>query len=91
MTAKKGELSNSHLRDCRDNEETTPTILTISQKLSTGVDARNVRSIVLLRPMKSMIEFKQIIESGTRRSTYSTSYIMSPTSYHRWTAFYGLR
>ncbi len=43
-----------------------PTILTTSHKLSTGIDARNVRNIVLLRPIKSMIEFKQIIGRGTR-------------------------
>ena len=43
-----------------------PTILTTSQKLSTGVDARNVRNIVLMRPINSMIEFKQIIGRGTR-------------------------
>src|SRR6185437_7266945 len=37
-----------------------------SQKLSTGVDARNIRNIVLMRPIHSMIEFKQIIGRGTR-------------------------
>jgi type I restriction enzyme R subunit len=30
------------------------------------VDARNVRNIVLMRPIRSMIEFKQIIGRGTR-------------------------
>ncbi len=40
--------------------------MTTSQKLSTGVDARNVRNIVLMRPIGSMIEFKQIIGRGTR-------------------------
>jgi len=40
--------------------------LTTSQKLSTGVDARNIRNIVLMRPINSMIEFKQIIGRGTR-------------------------
>ncbi len=54
------------LRAFQDNEKTIPTILTTSQKLSTGVDARNVRNIVLLRPVNSMIEFKQIIGRGTR-------------------------
>ena len=44
----------------------SPTILTTSQKLSTGVDARNVRNIILMRPVNSMIEFKQIIGRGTR-------------------------
>ena len=40
--------------------------MTTSQKLSTGVDARNIRTIVLMRPVNSMIEFKQIIGRGTR-------------------------
>jgi type I restriction enzyme R subunit len=30
------------------------------------VDARNIRNIVLMRPINSMIEFKQIIGRGTR-------------------------
>ncbi|MGB3627602.1 MAG: type I restriction-modification enzyme R subunit C-terminal domain-containing protein, partial [Henriciella sp.] len=55
-----------HLREFQDNEKSLPTILTTSYKLSTGVDARNIRNIVLLRPIKSMIEFKQIIGQGTR-------------------------
>ncbi|MFN9801602.1 MAG: type I restriction-modification enzyme R subunit C-terminal domain-containing protein, partial [Bacteroidota bacterium] len=54
------------LREFQDNEKTIPTILTTSQKLSTGVDARNIRNIVLLRPVNSMIEFKQIVGRGTR-------------------------
>ena len=54
------------MRTFQDNEKTIPTILTTSQKLSTGVDARNVRNIVLMRPVNSMIEFKQIIGRGTR-------------------------
>lgn len=66
VTADDGELGNQHLRDFQDNEKTIPTILTTSQKLSTGVDARNVRNIVLMRPINSMIEFKQIIGRGTR-------------------------
>ncbi|WP_348264545.1 DEAD/DEAH box helicase family protein [Telmatobacter sp. DSM 110680] len=66
VTAKDGELGNQHLRDFQDNDKTTPTILTTSQKLSTGVDARNIRNIVLMRPINSMIEFKQIIGRGTR-------------------------
>lgn len=66
VTADDGELGEQHLRDFRDNEKTIPTILTTSQKLSTGVDARNIRNIVLMRPINSMIEFKQIIGRGTR-------------------------
>ena len=66
VTANDGELGEQHLRAFQDNEKTIPTILTTSQKLSTGVDARNIRNIVLLRPVNSMIEFKQIIGRGTR-------------------------
>ena len=66
VTANDGALGDQHLREFQDNDKTLPTILTTSQKLSTGVDARNVRNIVLLRAVNSMIEFKQIIGRGTR-------------------------
>jgi type I restriction enzyme R subunit len=66
VTANDGALGEQYLRDFQDNEKTIPTILTTSQKLSTGVDARNIRNIVLMRPINTMIEFKQIIGRGTR-------------------------
>lgn len=66
VTADDGALGEQWLRAFQDNEKSIPTILTTSQKLSTGVDARNVRNIVLMRPINSMIEFKQIIGRGTR-------------------------
>jgi type I restriction enzyme R subunit len=66
VTADDGARGDQYLREFQDNEKTIPTILTTSQKLSTGVDARNVRNIVLMRPINSMIEFKQIIGRGTR-------------------------
>lgn len=66
VTANDGFLGEEYLRQFQDNEKAIPTILTTSQKLSTGVDARNVRNIVLMRPVNSMIEFKQIVGRGTR-------------------------
>lgn len=66
VTANDGSLGETHLKKFQDNEKRLPTILTTSRKLSTGVDARNLRNIVLLSPVKSMIEFKQIIGRGTR-------------------------
>jgi type I restriction enzyme R subunit len=66
VTADDGELGEQYLRAFQDNEKTIPTILTTSKKLSTGVDARNVRNIVLMRPVTNIIEFKQIIGRGTR-------------------------
>jgi len=66
VTADDGLLGEQHLSDFQDNEKSIPTVLTTSQKLSTGVDAPEIRNIVLLRPVKSMVEFKQIIGRGTR-------------------------
>src|ERR1035441_10605530 len=66
VTADEGALGDQHLLTFQDNDKNTPTILRTSQKLSTGVDARNIRNIVLMRPINSIIEFKQIIGRGTR-------------------------
>lgn len=66
VTANDGTIGDTYLAEFQDNEKTIPTVLTTSQKFSTGVDALNVRNIVLMRPVKSMIEFKQIIGRGTR-------------------------
>ena len=66
VTADDGKLGEQHLRDFQDNEKSIPTVLTTSQKLSTGVDAPEIRNIVLMRPINSMVEFKQIIGRGTR-------------------------
>ena len=66
VTANDGEIGEQFLREFQDNEKSTPTILTTSQKLSTGVDALNIRNVVLMRPVNSMIEFKQIVGRGTR-------------------------
>jgi type I restriction enzyme, R subunit len=66
VTANDGKLGEQYLEEFRDNEKTIPTILTTSQKLSTGVDARNVRNIVLMRKVNSIVEFKQIVGRGTR-------------------------
>jgi type I restriction enzyme R subunit len=85
VTAADGARGEESLRAFQDNEKTIPTILTTSQKLSTGVDARNVRNIVLMRPINSMIEFKQIIGRGTRLfdgKDYFTIYDFVRAHYH---------
>ena len=66
VTSNDGAIGDTYLNQFQDNDKTIPTIITTSQKLTTGVDARNVRNVVLMRPIKSMIEFKQIIGRGTR-------------------------
>ena len=66
VTADDGDEGEKMLKLFQNNDLLRPTILTTSRKLSTGVDARNVRNIVLLRPVNNMVEFKQIMGRGTR-------------------------
>ena len=66
VTANDGAEGEKQLKLFQNNDYMRPTILTTSRKLSTGVDARNVRNIVLLRPVNNMVEFKQILGRGTR-------------------------
>ena len=66
VTADDQAKGEEQLKLFQNNDYIRPTILTTSQKLSTGVDARNVRNIVLMRPVNNMVEFKQILGRGTR-------------------------
>lgn len=66
VTSNEWERGRQFLEDFQDNDKTIPTILTSSQMLTTGVDAKNVRTIILLRNIGSMVEFKQIIGRWTR-------------------------
>lgn len=66
VTSNEGEIGRQFLEEFQDNEKNIPSILTSSQMLTTWVDARNVRNIVLLRNIGSMVEFKQIVWRGTR-------------------------
>jgi len=75
VTANDGAQGEEYLEQFQDNEKIIPTILTTSQKLSTGIDAKNIRNIVLMRPINSMIEFKQIIGRGTR--TFDEKYFFT--------------
>lgn len=54
------------LDDFIDSNTTFPVIATTSKLLSTGVDTKTVKLIVLDEEIQSMTEFKQIIGRGTR-------------------------
>ena len=69
VTSDDGKEGEAKLKQFQNNDYLRPTILTTSQKLSTGVDARNVRNIVLMRPVNNIVEFKQIMGRGTRLFT----------------------
>ncbi len=66
VTSDEGEIGREFLEDFQNNDKDIPVILTSSKMLTTGVDAKNVRNIILTSPIKSMTEFKQIIGRGTR-------------------------
>ncbi len=66
VTADEGQIGRGHLSRFQDVETKTPTILTTSQLLTTGVDAPTCKNVVLARVVGSMSEFKQIIGRGTR-------------------------
>lgn len=66
VTSDEGKLGRELLEKFQDNDKDIPAIITSSQMLTTGVDARNVRNVVLDRTIGSMVEFKQIVGRGTR-------------------------
>jgi len=58
-----------------DNDEPYPVIATTSKLMTTGVDAKTCKLIVLDQNINSMTEFKQIIGRGTRlREDYQKLY-----------------
>ncbi len=66
VTSDEGKIGRDYLEAFQNNDRDIPTILTSSKMLTTGVDAKNVRNVVLTAPIRSMTEFKQIIGRGTR-------------------------
>ena len=66
VTSDEGDIGRDFLEAFQNNDRDIPTILTSSKMLTTGVDAKNVRNVVLTAPIRSMTEFKQIIGRGTR-------------------------
>ena len=66
VVSDEGDVGRSHLGRFMELETKTPTILTTSQMLTTGVDAPTCKNVVLVRTINSMTEFKQIIGRGTR-------------------------
>jgi len=66
VTSDEGDIGLGHLNRFQDVDTKTPTILTTSQLLTTGVDVPTCKNIVLARVIGSMCEFKQIIGRGTR-------------------------
>ena len=54
------------LEKFQDLSSHQPIIVTTSKLLTTGIDVKSVKNIVIFRNIGSMVEFKQIIGRGTR-------------------------
>lgn len=75
VTSDEGDVGRGHLSRFQELETQTPSILTTSMMLTTGVDAPTCKNVVLARVVESMTEFKQIIGRGTRvRDDYGKLY-----------------
>jgi len=66
VVSDEGPKGRGHLDRFMDVETSTPTIVTTSKLLTTGVDVPTCKNIVIFRVVNSMTEFKQIIGRGTR-------------------------
>ena len=75
VVSDEGAVGSGHLDRFMDVERLTPTIVTTSQMLTTGVDVPTCKNIVIARVINSMTDFKQIIGRGTRvRDDYGKLY-----------------
>jgi type I restriction enzyme R subunit len=54
------------LEKFQDLESNEPIVVTTSKLLTTGIDVKTVKNVVIFRNIGSMVEFKQIIGRGTR-------------------------
>jgi type I restriction enzyme R subunit len=66
IVSDEGEVGKGHLSNFMELETETPTIVTTSKLLTTGVDIQLCKNIVIFRIINSMVEFKQTIGRGTR-------------------------
>jgi type I restriction enzyme R subunit len=76
VVSDEGQIGRGHLDRFMDVETKTPTIVTTSKLLTTGVDVPTCKNIVIFRVVNSMTEFKQIIGRGTRvRDDYGKLFV----------------
>lgn len=66
IVSEEGATGKALLEKFQDNEKQTPVIATTVDILTTGVDAPSVRNIVFMKPLSSIVSFKQIVGRGSR-------------------------
>ncbi len=66
IVSDEGDIGRGYLSRFMELETATPTVVTTSQMLTTGVNVQTCKNVVLARTINSMTDFKQIIGRGTR-------------------------
>lgn len=66
ITSAAGDIGKSQLYQFKDVLTKTPVIAVTSRLLTTGVDIPTCKNVVLVRVIRSMTDFKQIVGRGTR-------------------------
>jgi type I restriction enzyme R subunit len=66
IVSEEGATGKALLERFQDSEKQVPVIATTVDLLTTGVDAPSVRNIVFMKPVASVVSFKQIVGRGSR-------------------------
>lgn len=66
IVSDEGAVAKSLLERYQNTENRTPVIATTVDLLTTGVDAPSVRNVVFMKPLSSIVSFKQIVGRGSR-------------------------
>lgn len=66
IVSEEGAIGKALLERFQDTEKQVPVIATTVDLLTTGVDAPSVRNVVFMKPISSVVSFKQIVGRGSR-------------------------
>jgi type I restriction enzyme R subunit len=66
IVSEEGATGKALLEKFQNTEAPTPVVATTVDLLTTGVDAPSVRNVVFMKPLSSIVTFKQIIGRGSR-------------------------
>jgi type I restriction enzyme R subunit len=66
IVSEEGATGKAMLERFQDTEKAVPVVATTVDLLTTGVDAPSVRNVVFMKPIASIVSFKQIVGRGSR-------------------------
>jgi len=66
IVSEEGATGKALLEKFQETEKQMPVVATTVDLLTTGVDAPSVRNVVFMKPVSSIVSFKQIVGRGSR-------------------------